>query len=319
MTFQDQKNIGFKGTLVTKGNGIGIVIHTGMNTAIGEIASLMKETKHKITPLELKLMELGKLLIFVVFILTVLTVGIGVFHGLPLYDMVLAGVSLAVAVIPEGLQAIVTVALSLGVQRLIKRKAIVRKLAAVETLGCATIICTDKTGTITENKMTVEQIHIGKERVYLTNRNETNSSQFIHRNKEMKTENRIIKQLLMYSMLCNDASLYMKKGAYTVEGNPTDGALLIAGRHYGISEKQLNTYEVLQHVPFDSREKQMRVKVKQGQEQLEIIKGAPEIIIPSCKKMFHWDGRVVMMKESQMMSQVKSMSEQALRVIAICM
>src|SRR5690625_1834080 len=188
MTFQDQKNIGFKGTLVTKGNGIGIVIHTGMNTAIGEIASLMKETKHKITPLDLKLMELGKVLIFVVFLLTVLTVGIGVYHGQPLYDMVLAGVSLAVAVIPEGLPAIVTVALSLGVQRMIKRKAIVRKLAAVETLGCATVICSDKTGTITENKMTVQSIYVNESVLQVTGAGDKATGQFLHHNKEISDE-----------------------------------------------------------------------------------------------------------------------------------
>src|SRR5690625_6980514 len=131
-----------------------------MNTAIGQIASLMATTKKVMTPLELKLVELGKVLIFVVFLLTVLTVGIGVMHGQPLYDMVLAGISLAVAVIPEGLPAIVTVVLSLGVQRMIKRKAIVRKLAAVETLGCASVICSDKTGTITENKMTVKELYL---------------------------------------------------------------------------------------------------------------------------------------------------------------
>src|SRR5699024_1276246 len=186
MTFQDQKNIGFKGTLVTKGNGIGIVIHTGMNTAIGEIASLMKETKHKITPLELKLMELGKVLILVVFILTVLTVGIGVYHGQPLYDMVLAGVSLAVAVIPEGLPAIVTVALSLGVQRMIKRKAIVRHLSAVETLGCATVICSDKTGTITENKMTVQEMFVNNQDIHVTGASDKDIGELYHDGRQIE-------------------------------------------------------------------------------------------------------------------------------------
>src|SRR5699024_7885971 len=143
----DQQNIALKGTLVTKGHATGIVVQTGMNTAIGQIASLLDHTVKVMTPLEMKLMELGRELINIVLMLTALTVFIGIYHGQPIYDMFLMGVSLAVAVIPEGLPAIVTVALSLGVQRMIKRKAIVRKLSAVETLGCASIICTDKTGT----------------------------------------------------------------------------------------------------------------------------------------------------------------------------
>src|SRR5699024_6424824 len=120
------------------------------------------------TPLELKLIELGKILIYVVLLLTALTVGIGLYHGHPLYYMVLAGISLAVAVIPEGLPAIVTVALSLGVQRMIRRKAIVRELSAVETLGCASVICSDKTGTITENKMTVKEMYVNDQHVYVS-------------------------------------------------------------------------------------------------------------------------------------------------------
>src|SRR5699024_6480638 len=163
LALQDQKNLAFKSTLVTKGLGRGIVVQTGMQTEIGKIATLMDETSHVATPLEMKLKELGKILIYVVFALTTLTVAIGIYHGQLMYDMFLAGVSLAVAVIPEGLPAIVTVALSLGVQRMIKRRAVVRKLNAVETLGCASIICTDKTGTITENKMTVKGMYVNNQ------------------------------------------------------------------------------------------------------------------------------------------------------------
>ena len=150
---QDQVNMGFMGTLVTRGMGTGIVVGTGMNTVMGQIASLMVKTKKITTPLEHKLAELGKILIVVVLVLTATVVGIGVHNGHPVYEMFLAGVSLAVAAIPEGLPAIVTVALSLGVQRMIRRKAIVRQLSAVETLGCASVICSDKTGTITENQI----------------------------------------------------------------------------------------------------------------------------------------------------------------------
>src|SRR5699024_2776068 len=149
---QDQVNMGFMSTLVTRGSGTGIVVGTGMNTVMGQVGSLLVKTKKTTTPLEHKLAELGKILIAVALLLTALVVLVGVYQGHPVYNMFLAGVSLAVAAIPEGLPAIVTVALSLGVQRMIRKKAIVRQLSAVETLGCASVICSDKTGTMTENQ-----------------------------------------------------------------------------------------------------------------------------------------------------------------------
>src|SRR5690625_3889360 len=163
----------------------------------------MDKTKKVITPLELKLMELGKVLIYVVFLLTALTVGIGIYHGQPLYDMVLAGVSLAVAVIPEGLPAIVTVALSLGVQRMIKRKAIVRQLSAVETLGCASVICTDKTGTITENKMTVKEMYINDRELYVSGEGYTTTGDFFLNDKKINRDYPNLEHMLLYGIICN--------------------------------------------------------------------------------------------------------------------
>ncbi len=154
----DQKNIGFMGTMVTRGTARGVVIRTGMDTEMGKIADLIQNTDEQETPLQHRLEQLGKILIFVALGLTVMVVVAGILHGQPAVGMFLAGVSLAVAAIPEGLPAIVTIALALGVQRMIKRKAIVRKLPSVETLGCASVICSDKTGTLTQNKMTVTDV-----------------------------------------------------------------------------------------------------------------------------------------------------------------
>ncbi|WP_010172341.1 HAD-IC family P-type ATPase [Bacillus coahuilensis] len=154
----DMHNMAFMGTLVTRGNGVGVVTQIGMKTAMGQIANLLQTAETMETPLQRRLDQLGKILIVGALLLTLLVVLLGVLQGQDLYTMFLAGVSLAVAAIPEGLPAIVTVALSLGVQRMIKQKAIVRKLPAVETLGCASVICSDKTGTLTQNKMTVTTI-----------------------------------------------------------------------------------------------------------------------------------------------------------------
>ena len=148
---------------MTRGSGTGIVVGIGMKTAMGQIADLLQNAEAMITPLQRKLEQLGKILIVVALALTVLVVGIGVFQGHDLYSMFLAGVSLAVAAIPEGLPAIVTVALSLGVQRMIKQRCNCSKLPAVETLGCASVICSDKTGTLTQNKMKVTHMWSGGE------------------------------------------------------------------------------------------------------------------------------------------------------------
>ncbi len=157
----DMENMAFMGTMVTRGSGIGVVAGTGMKTAMGQIADLLQSAESMTTPLQRRLEQLGKILIVTALILTALVVVMGVIQGQELYTMFLAGVSLAVAAIPEGLPAIVTVALSLGVQRMIKQRAIVRKLPAVETLGCASVICSDKTGTMTQNEMTVTHLWSG--------------------------------------------------------------------------------------------------------------------------------------------------------------
>lgn len=318
ITMQDQNNIGFKSTLVTKGNGIGIVIQTGMNTAIGQIASLMEKTEKIMTPLELKLVELGKILIYVVLLLTALTVGIGVYHGQPIYDMFLAGVSLAVAVIPEGLPAIVTVALSLGVQRMIKRKAIVRKLSAVETLGCASVICTDKTGTITENKMTVREMYVNHTPIFVSGEGYATTGDFYTRDKKLDDSFPHLESMLLYGMLCNDASLLVKKGKYIVDGDPTDGALLIAARKFGLTYKMQEQFKVLKQFPFDSTRKRMSIVIEdENKRRFLISKGAPEMIVPRCSFILDETGRHLLKDTKRIERQMDSMADKALRIIAI--
>ena len=320
ISMQDQLNIAFKGTLVTKGNATGIVIQTGMKTAIGQIAALMDKTEKVMTPLELKLVELGKILIFVVFLLTALTVAIGVYHGQPLYDMFLAGVSLAVAVIPEGLPAIVTVALSLGVQRMIKRKAIVRKLSAVETLGCASVICTDKTGTITENKMTVKEMYVNGQNIYVSGEGYTMSGDFYVGDKKIKRNFPNLEQMALYGMLCNDAQLLVRKGKYTVDGDPTDGALLVVARKLGLTSDLEQQFKIVKSFPFDSTRKRMSVVVEDGNgRRFLICKGAPEMVVPRCSFMVENNNRILLNDYRSIEEQMDRMAEKALRILAISM
>lgn len=318
VAMQDQHNIGFKGTLVTKGSGTGIIIQTGMNTALGQIASLMDKTEKVITPLELKLMELGKILIYVVFLLTALTVGIGVYHGQPLYDMFLAGVSLAVAVIPEGLPAIVTVALSLGVQRMIKRKAIVRQLSAVETLGCASVICSDKTGTITENQMTVKEIYLNDQHIYVSGEGYTTTGDFFVNDKKVDRNYPNLEQMMLYGLLCNEAALLVKKGRYIVDGDPTDGALLVAARKLELTHLIKDQFKVIKQFPFDSTRKRMTIVVEdENKRRFVISKGAPERIVPRCSHRVNLNGRTRLTDTKEIERQMDEMAEKALRIIAI--
>lgn len=318
LSIQEQKNMAFKSTLVTKGNGIGIVVQTGMDTEVGKIASLMDETEEVATPLEVKLKELGKILIYVVFLLTALTVAIGIYHGQLMYDMFLAGVSLAVAVIPEGLPAIVTVALSLGVQRMIKRKAIVRKLSAIETLGSTSVICTDKTGTITENKMTVKQLYIGQTSIEVTGEGDTARGRFKSHIGKTITNEESVSKMLLAGTLCNSASLRVKKGKYTIEGDPTDGALLVAARKLNITYKESDQFIKLQELPFDSTRKRMTVVVQnKNQERYLIVKGAPEVIFPRSKNMYQFDGSTTRIDREGLQRNMKQMAKDALRMIAI--
>lgn len=316
---QDQANMAFKGTLVTRGTGEAIVVAIGMETMMGQIASLMATTKKVQTPLEKRLGELGKVLIVAVLLLTVVVVGVGILQGNPAYDMFLAGVSLAVAAIPEGLPAIVTVALSLGVQRMIRKKAVIRKLSAVETLGCASVICSDKTGTITENRMTVQQLYVNGEIVHVTGEGDRASGDFLLNHTKIDRTYPSIEQLLVYGMICNHASLNIRKGKYVIDGDPTDGALLIAARKLGIADAEGHAYTIIKEFPFDSERKRMSIVVEdQNQRRFLITKGAPDILIP--RSSYHLTGVNVhsLTDKDEINNEVEKMAAQALRTIAIC-
>lgn len=315
---QDQTNMAFMGTLVTKGSGKAIVTTTGMQTVMGQIAKLMAGAKKTITPLEYKLAELGKILIAVALGLTALVVLLGIVQGHPIYNMFLAGVSLAVAAIPEGLPAIVTVALSLGVQRMIKKRAIVRKLSAVETLGCASVICSDKTGTMTENRMTVKELFLNGQTIEVTGDGYEVDGAFLHGGKAIPAEEDRLWNMLLYGMLCNNAELQVKKGKYMVNGDPTDGALLIAARKCGIGISAKDNFKVIKEIPFDSDRKRMSVIVENELgEKILITKGAPDILLPRCSYAMEWTGKELLKDTGRIDSAIRDMAARAFRTLAI--
>ncbi|WP_229683074.1 calcium-translocating P-type ATPase, SERCA-type [Virgibacillus oceani] len=316
---QDQVNMAFMGTLVTRGTGIGIVVGTGMNTVMGQIASLMVKTKKMITPLEHKLAELGKILIAVALALTALVVVVGVYQGHQLYEMFLAGVSLAVAAIPEGLPAIVTVALSLGVQRMIKKKAIVRKLSAVETLGCASVICSDKTGTMTENQMTVKEVYLNGKHLYVTGDGYDIRGDYFLDKRKLESDFPNLESMLLYGALCNHAQLKVKKGKYFVDGDPTDGALLVAARKLGLQPTN-HQYRIIEEFPFDSDRKRMSVIIEdENNRRFVITKGAPDVLLPRTSFFIDESGRKLLKSADKrnIEGAINKMASKALRTIAI--
>jgi P-type Ca2+ transporter type 2C len=208
----DYTNMAFMGTLVTSGRGKGVVVATGMDTEMGKIAHLLQEAGSEDTPLQKRLAQLGKYLVSGCLAVCFLVALLGVYRGEDPYKMLMAGVSLAVAAIPEGLPAIVTIALAIGVQRMIRRNAIVRKLPAVETLGCATIICSDKTGTLTQNKMTVQEILTARGTFTLSGEGYETHGKFLHEGKEIKPARfPDLLQAVNAAVYCNNAAL-LKKG-----------------------------------------------------------------------------------------------------------
>jgi P-type Ca2+ transporter type 2C len=322
MSLGDLENMAFMGTMVTRGNGIGVVTSIGMKTAMGQIADMIQKAETMITPLQRKLEELGKILISVALVLTALVVGIGVIQGHDMYTMFLAGVSLAVAAIPEGLPAIVTVALSLGVQRMIKKKAIVRKLPAVETLGCASVICSDKTGTLTQNKMTVTHLWSGGRTWTVTGTGYEPDGQFYSGDQRVTphSEN-ALQQLLTFGMLCNHAELVTREENFVVDGDPTEGALLVAGLKAGLSRESLQKkFTIVKEFPFDSTRKMMSIiVVDQNGKHFSVTKGAPDVLVGKSETIF-WEGRL-QYKSAEIFQKVEEaiseMSSNALRNIAI--
>ena len=318
----DMENIAFMGTMITRGSGLGVVMATGMKTAMGQIADLLQNAEAQDTPLQRRLEQLGKILITVALLLTVLVVIVGVIQGHELYEMFLAGVSLAVAAIPEGLPAIVTVALSLGVQKMIKKNAIVRKLPAVETLGCASVICSDKTGTMTQNKMTVTHLWSGGNTWTVDGVGYQPQGKFYREEQNVHPrDEKSLQQMLIFGMLCNHSELALKDNDYILDGDPTEGALLVSAMKAGFERpKLLEEFTIINEFPFDSTRKMMSIHVqdKQGRHFI-VTKGAPDVVLGICESIL-WDERTQYLnKESQSKVQeaINGLASQALRTIAI--
>jgi Ca2+-transporting ATPase len=331
----DQRNLGFMGTMVARGTAKAVVVRTGMATEMGKIADLIQHTESMETPLQHRLEQLGKILIIVAIALTILVVLAGIMHGQPPYAMFLAGVSLAVAAIPEGLPAIVTIALALGVQRMIKRKAIVRKLPSVETLGCASVICSDKTGTLTQNKMTVTHLWVGGEVMEVSGDGYAPHGEIKYMGRSMDPgKHSMLSRLLEISVLCCNATLHEEKQeakrkknkdeaattVWAIKGDPTEGALVVLGAKSGMTSQSLSgKYNRVMEFPFDSERKRMSVLIAHSSGRMICTKGAPDVLLQHCSYML-WDGKVIPFTptlKQKVMAANEGMAKNALRVLGL--
>lgn len=303
----DRTNMVASSTVVTYGRGSGIVVATGMSTEVGKIAGMLMEEKDAATPLQQKLAEIGKLLGIAALVICGIIFGVGVLQGREVFEMFLTAVSLAVAAIPEGLPAIVTIVLAIGVQRMVKKNAIIRRLPAVETLGSASVICSDKTGTLTQNKMTVVELATAEESWDLT--------------KEVDMEeHKEVASILEMATLCNDAKLEKVDEEWDALGDPTETALVIAAVKQGKNKVELEKkMPRVAEVPFDSDRKLMTTVHKIDEGYRIITKGAPDVLLGRCKKVFV-NGDIVD-KNEQLIRKIEeansSMAGKALRVLGV--
>lgn len=259
----DRVNMAYMGTVVTYGRGMAVVVATGMATELGKIASLIQAVPVEETPLQRRLDQVGKWLALFGIVVAALVLVIGVLRGEPVEDMFLTAVSVAVAVVPEGLPAVVTVTLALGAQRMLRRQALIRKLPAVETLGAVTVICSDKTGTLTVNRMTVTVIDVAGHYLELAGTGSHPAPSLLTAEEEpdlLREQPATVALVLAAGTLCNDASLQPDpdSGRYLPVGDPTEGALLVAAQQAGIDQDELeNTLPRVGEIPFDSDRKRM--------------------------------------------------------------
>lgn len=318
----DRENMAYSSTIVSYGRSMGIVVDTGEKTEIGKIATSLASQEDEMTPLQKKLAQLSKFLGILVVGVCIIVFVVGMLYGHELIEMFLTSISLAVAAIPEGLPAIVTIVLSMGMQRMAENNAIVKKLLAVETLGTTTFICSDKTGTLTQNEMTVVKAFIDDKVIDISGTGYTPEGTMTIDGNDIKIDDvQSLYTLLNISVLTNDADITQEEGNYGVMGDPTEGALITFASKMNIDKANANTqYPRIQEIPFDSTRKMMSTfhnNFIEGKT-VSFTKGAPDIILERCTKILK-DGKVVDITEADRKAIADKNSEfasSALRVLS---
>lgn len=316
----DRENMAYSGTTVTYGRGVGVVVETGMKSEIGKIAKLLSEVSPDLTPLQKNLDSLAKKLGLVALGVVLLIVVLGVFRNQSLVEMLLFGVSLAVAVVPEALPAVVTVSLALGASRMAKRNALVKSMPVVESLGCTSVICTDKTGTLTKDEMTVEFAETAQGVYEFTGSGYEPLGKILKDKKETHGIDSTLHQLLLAGLLCSDAELITEAGKWSVRGDATEGALIVSAVKAGISKDALEGgYERVEEIPFSSEKKYMATMHNSKHGSLVFVKGALEVILNMTGHVLGQSGVEEISKhhKNKIISQAEKYSSQGKRIIAL--
>lgn len=306
----ERRNMLFSGTAIVYGHCTAVVVETGMRTEFGKIANILQQEDQTKTPLKQKLEVFGKQLSFIILGICIIIFVLGLLQGKNIVDMFLTAVSLAVAAIPEGLPAVVTITLAVGLLRMAKRNVIVRKLSSVETLGSTTVIASDKTGTLTMNQMTVRKLYMNGEIIDVTGQGYESTGKFMKSGKETNiTED--IKRLLTVGVLCNDAKIEKE-----VIGDPTEAALIVSAKKAKIPDLR-DTYKRIAEAPFDSQRKMMSVVCSTERGRVMYTKGAVEEVLKRCSGFYH-HGKVERLTEEdkkRILSINEQFAKQALRVL----
>lgn len=317
-------NMGFSSTLVTNGTGLGLITATGMNTEVGHIADLMSSASQPKTPLQERIDGLSRILIGAALLIVAIIVGIGIANGMDRFEMLNTAISLSVAAIPEGMPTIVTIVLTLGSQAMARQNALVRKLDSVETLGTTSVICSDKTGTLTQNQMQVMRLWAGGKSWQVTGEGFDPNGQFLSADGDEADiqEELDLRRMLVISAYCNEAQLVDVDGRPAIRGNPTEGALVVAAAKVGISRAGLEEQrvEALQHFPFDSTRKMMSVlaRLPNGKRALA-VKGAPDVILSRASHVLLHGEEVELTNERRLHVEevIEGFGEDALRTLAV--
>jgi len=317
----DRRNMAYASTLVTYGQGVGIVVAIGGKTEVGRISELISSAEALETPLTRKIARFSHILLYAILSLAALTFVVGLIRGQSPFDMFMAAVALSVGAIPEGLPAALTITLAIGVARMARRRAIIRKLTAVETLGSTTVICSDKTGTLTENQMTVQEILAGGERFEVTGAGYTPSGRILKQGSAVDaSESAALMECLKAGLLCNDSLLLEKEGRWAIQGDPTEGALLVSAVKTGLDMATVRKESPrLDAIPFESQHQYMASLHAGGTDTtpgVVYVKGSVETIIEKCVSSLDAAGRPAVLDVEQIHRAVEEMAAKGLRVLA---
>jgi Ca2+-transporting ATPase len=315
----ERKNCAFMNTIVVNGRAKGIVIETGMQTEMGKIAHLIETSAEKATPLQKSLAEVGKKLGIAIVAICAVIFALGMFRGADILSTFLTAVSLAVAAVPEGLPAVVTITLALGVNRLAKAKSIIRKLPAVETLGSCSFICCDKTGTLTKNEMTVKKVYVDNKILDIGGEGYIPDGKFTFNGKEFSAKDEHLLMALKIGALCNNATLY-KDSIWKITGDPTEAALIVLAKKAGMTkEALLKMYPTISEFSFDAIRKRMSTIHKGPHGTWAFVKGAPDLMLKKCTHVFE-GGRIHKLtneKRKDLLRINEALASHALRILGL--